>query len=125
MTGIVESIKSAVGDTTKNFGKRNLRDTMTSVRKGSKSVVSEAQAADPGSKYIGTSIMPGVKSEKEIAKDKKVTRTAEAENAAAIAADKNKPTPMPSIAAEDLAAKRRAARRGGGRISTVLSDTLG
>ena len=126
MTGIVDSIKEGVGENVKKFGKQNLRDNISTGRKNLKGFISEAQAADPGSKYLGTSIMPGVKSEKEVQKDKKNIRTASAAEAAAAEAEKNKPKPMPlSSLSETAASKRRAARRSGGRIDTILSDTLG
>ena len=118
MTNLVDSIKEASG----NIFKQNIKDNVRSLR----GVISEAQSMDPGSKYLGTSIMPGVKSEREVNKDKKTKRTDDTNRAAAAAAEKNKPIPMPSIAAEDLSRKRAAARRQqGGRASTILSDTLG
>lgn len=132
MSGIVDSVKTAVGDNVKNFKKQNLKDNIKTGKKGLKGFISEAQSADPGSKYLGTSIMPGVKSEKEVIEDKKKERqiaiesaSTNAANAAAEQAEKNKPMPIPSSTAERINARRRAARRGGGRIDTVLSDVLG
>lgn len=120
MSNIADSVTDFLKSPFKGGG--SLSDRVTRVTRAAKGVVKAGQKYDPVSKYVGYSMVPGVDSRKEI--NQKVADDKEA--AAREAAKPPPPTPIPSIAAEELAAKRRAASsRRGGRVSTVLSDTLG
>ena len=97
--------------------------------KSGKKVVTEAQRFDPGSKYLGVSGVPGVDSRKTINRESDDAESDAAENAR-ITAEKyarEHPAPVFDDQAEDLAQKRKTARRraSSGRISTVLSDSGG
>ncbi len=131
MTGLVDTAKEfnkSLFDPKETKGPQSRRFTEV-VRRGKK-LITAGQKADPGSKYLGISGVPGVKSQKEIMEDKKTEEAAALANEAARAAEyeRTHPAPFTSEASKTLARKRTAAqqRRRSGRLSTILSDeTLG
>ena len=92
-----------------------------------KDIIEKWQRFDPGSKYLGVSGIPGVKSGKERKKDEKALDKSVAAANQAAAIEAAKPKPMPIQGDEELSRKREAARqrRSSGRLSTVLSNPEG
>lgn len=133
MTKLVDTVKDFQDAPFDLKNKGSLSDRLTEISRRGKKVVTAGQKYDPGSKYLGFSGVPGVKSRKNIIEDEKSGETARItqENVARTAQEaeyaRTHPMPITDSAAEKNKARKQVAsqRRNSGRLSTVLSDTLG